>query len=332
MRFAVETWAPDFGAPVGGDVVGDTEVEPDLTVERDLADWAPITPRVDPAATVLFVDGVERIDARVWLDGAGGGAGTEGDGTEGAGTEGAGTDGLRGGAGSRQGVCASWAAGVVRCDSRATVVAAEVQRGVLCAGDDVEAIVTRHGDYRPFPVADTAGGDPLGQALGRARGKLEGLVAARADGDRDLLVVDGPLGDRRHIDGAVGYIKAHHVSYLQAGQQQMIGRLAAGERTPLFTVGVKGFRYSWYLRLPGPATHAWWGVVRCEASGELSLADAVARADLVAATLPRFASKPYHDSRAPQNLHPIAGLERELKRRLGDPALLERALRLAAAG
>lgn len=308
MRFAVETWAPDFGAPVGADVVGDAEVEADLTVERPLADWAPIAPRVDPAGTVLFVDGVERIDARVWLSGRGAGGGE-----------------------SRQGVCASWAAGVVRCDGRATVVAAEVQRGVLCAGDDVEAIVTRHGEYRPFPVADVAGGDPLGQALGRARGKLEGRVAAQAGDDRDLLVVDGPLGDRRHIDGAVGYIKAHHVSYLQAGQQHVIGRLAAGERTPLFTVGVKGFRYSWYLRLPGPATHAWWGVVRCEASGELPLAEAVARADLVAATLPRFASKPYQDSRAPQNLHPIAGLERELKRRLGDPALLERALRVAAA-
>jgi hypothetical protein len=50
----------------------------------------------------------------------------------------------------------------------------------------------------------------------------------------------------------------------------------------------------------------------------------------VAATLPRFASQPHNDPRAPQNLHPIAGLERELKRRLGDPLLLERALRQAA--
>jgi hypothetical protein len=71
--------------------------------------------------------------------------------------------------------------------------------------------------------------------------------------------------------------------------------------------------------------------VRCEAAGELTLEDAVARADLVAATLPRFASQPHNDPRAPQNLHPIAGLERELKRRLGDPLLLERALRQAAA-
>jgi hypothetical protein len=304
VRFAVETWAPDFGAPVGGEVLGDSDADVDLTVERAVADWAPIDPAAGPATCALFVDGVQRIDARVWVD--------SGDGV------------------SYQGVCASWAAGVVRCDGRATVVAAEVRRGVLCEADDVDPIATRHGHYRAYPVAEVAGGDALGQALGRARGDLEGRVAVEAGGDRDLLVVDGPLGDRRHIDGAVGYIKAHHVSYLPVELQQVVGALAAGERTPLFTVGSGRFRYSWYLRLPGPATHPWWGVVRCEASGDLAPADAVRRADQVAATLPRFASQPHNDRRAPQNLHPIAGLERELKRRLGDPALLERALRQAA--
>jgi hypothetical protein len=304
VRFAVETWAPEFGAPVGGDVLGESDAEVDLAVERAPDDWAPLAPAVGSAATVLFVDGVERIDARVWVEDDSGV--------------------------SRQGVCASWAAGVVRCDGRATVVAAEVRRGVLCPGE-VDPIVTRHGDYRAYPVPDVPGGDPLGQALGQARGKLEGRVAAEAGPDRELLVVDGPLGDRRHIDGAVGYVKAHHVSYLPAAQGRVVGLLAAGERTPLFRVGAGRFRYSWYLRLPGPATHPWWGIVRCEASGDLAVDEAVARADLVAATLPRFASQPHNDPRAPQNLHPIAGLERELKRRLGDPLLLGRALRQAAA-
>jgi hypothetical protein len=72
-------------------------------------------------------------------------------------------------------------------------------------------------------------------------------------------------------------------------------------------------------------------VVRCEAAGDLARDDAIAVADRVTATLPRFASQPYHDARAPQNLHPIAGLERELRRQLGDQLLLERALRQAAA-
>ena len=49
------------------------------------------------------------------------------------------------------------------------------------------------------------------------------------------------------------------------------------------------------------------------------------------ATLPRFASAPHKDPRAPQNLYPISGLERVLRRRLGDPLLILRALRSAAA-
>jgi hypothetical protein len=304
MRFAVETWAPEFGAPVGGDVLGKSDAEVDVSVEVAATDWAPIARAADPAGCVMFVDGVQRIDARVWVEDDDGG--------------------------SRQGVCASWAAGVVRCDGVARVVAAEVRRGVLCPGDGVEPIATRHGDYRAYPVPES-GGDPLGQALGRVRGDLEGRVAVESGADRDLLVVDGPLGDRRHIDGAVGYVKSHHVAYLPVAQQAVVGRLTPGQRTPLFRIGSERFRWSWYLRLPGPATHAWWGVVRCEAAGELTLDDAVARADLVAATLPRFASQPHNDPRAPQNLHPIAGLERELKHRLGDPLLLERALRQAAA-
>ena len=319
MQFAVETWSPEYGAPVDAAVFDESTATVDLAVEQDPGAWSPIDPTgVSPAGVVLFVDGVQRIDARIWI--------TDDDGL------------------TRAGVCASWAAGVVRCDGRAQVVAAEVRRGVLCPGAIADPISTAKGDYRPYPVPDDDSGDPMGQALGRVRGDLEGRVAAAsmsgpsahpgpllpAGGDVDLLVVDGPLGDRRHIAGAVGYVKAHHVSYLPAAEQRVVSALKAGERTPLFAVGDRRFRYSWYMRLPGPATHPWWGIVRCEASGDLGRADAAAVADRVAATLPRFASQPHNDTRAPQNLHPIAGLERELRRRLGDPLLLERALRRAA--
>ena len=306
MRFAVETWAPEYGTPVDAAVLDESDAPVDLAVERDAGAWAPVDPGgVASAPVALFVDGVQRIDARVWI-----------------------TDD----AVSRSGVCASWAAGVVRCDGRAEVVVAEVRRGVLCPGVAVDAIVTPKGEYRPYPVPDVAAGDPVQQALGQARGDLEGrvAVAACAPGCDELLVVDGPLGDRRHIAGAVGYVKAHHVSYLPTAEQGVVAALAPGQRTPLFAVGDRRFRYSWYLRLPGPATHPWWGIVRCEASGDLRRDEAVAVADRVAATLPRFASQPHNDTRAPQNLHPIAGLERELRRRLGDPLLLERALRREA--
>jgi hypothetical protein len=319
MRFAVETWAPDYGASVDGAALAGTGADVDLSVERDPAAWAPVglPAGVVPAACVLFVDGVQRIDARIWV------------------TDDSDADEAKGQ--TRQGVCASWAAGAVRCGDRARVVATEVRRGVLCPGSPVDPIVTRHGDYLPYPVPDAdadADGDPTAQALGRARGDLEGRVAVEAmgspDGRAGLLVVDGPLGDRRHVPGAVGYIKTHHVSYLPAVLQAVATGLRVGDRTPFFAIGDRRFRYSWYLRLPGVATHPWWGVVRCEASGDLTRAEAVDLADRVTATLPRFASQPHNDPRAPQNLHPIAGLERELRRRLGHPAVLDRALRLAA--
>jgi hypothetical protein len=47
-------------------------------------------------------------------------------------------------------------------------------------------------------------------------------------------------------------------------------------------------------------------------------------------TLPRFASTPYKDPRAPQNLVPIAGLERRLRGMLGDARLLYRTLTVAS--
>jgi hypothetical protein len=49
------------------------------------------------------------------------------------------------------------------------------------------------------------------------------------------------------------------------------------------------------------------------------------------AVLPKYASCEYKDPRAPQNLVPVAGLERELRRRLRNQALLLRALRTASA-
>ncbi|MGH9212607.1 MAG: hypothetical protein ACRD2C_18340 [Acidimicrobiales bacterium] len=326
MRFAVETWAPEFGAATDAAGLDASDATVDVAVEVAPADWAPIGPSHGrpPYASVLFVDGVQRIDARVWVIPEAGS--------------------------SQLGVCASWAAGAVHCDrsgiragglangheSRsagpARVVAAEIRRGALCPGDGVESIATRHGTYEARAVG-RSGDDPVHAALGQARGDLEARVAIEVAVAKpaELVVVDGPLGDRRLIPGALGYIKAHHVAYLPPRQQSVVTALASGERTPLFRIGDERFRYSWYLRLPSPPIHPSAGVVRCELPGELPLADAIVTADRATVTLPLYATRPHQDPRAPQNLHPIAGLERALRRRLGDPALLERALRRAAA-
>ena len=307
MRFAVETWAPEFGAPVGGDVLGESDAEVDVAVEvaapRLGADRAGRTCR---PRCVMFVDGVQRIDARVWVDGRRRAAAAR--------------------ACARAGPPASCAA-----TAAARVVAAEVRRGVLCPGDGVEPIVTRHGDYRAYPVRRR-------RAATRWARRSAGCGATSRAGWRSRAVPTATCwsSTARWATGATSTAPSatsRPTTWPTSRPRcrRWSGRLAAGERTPLFRIGSERFRWSWYLRLPGPATHAWWGIVRCEAAGELTLEDAVARADLVAATLPRFASQPHNDPRAPQNLHPIAGLERELKRRLGDPLLLERALREAAA-
>ena len=53
---------------------------------------------------------------------------------------------------------------------------------------------------------------------------------------------------------------------------------------------------------------------------------------VISAAIQRFASEPHKDTRAPQNLNPIGGLEYRLRHLLGDQYLMERALRTAAVG
>jgi hypothetical protein len=212
------------------------------------------------------------------------------------------------------------------------VVVAEVERRLLTAARSAQSIVTKHGTFACVAV-DSDHPEALSLELQRQMGRLEIEAARRAVGSEAdaLVVVDGPLRQHGHLPGTVGSIKAQHRSYGPPIVQATVARLAAGERTPVFVIGEPFPRWSWYVRLPGPVPHPLAAVVRCEATDELSTAGAVALADLVTATLPRYASAPHKDSRAPQNLYPIAGLERELRRRLGDPALLLRGLRAAAA-
>ena len=121
------------------------------------------------------------------------------------------------------------------------------------------------------------------------------------------------------------------MQYLAAGPRAVVARLAARQRTPVFLIQTKWTRYSWYLRLTEATGHPWAGIVRCEAWPDAELTQVTAIADATAALLPRFASEPHKDDRAPQNLYPIAGLERELQHRLGDRGVVFRALHQAAA-
>ncbi len=324
MRVHVDAWDPSYGRSVEGDAAGPAGNGPgavssapvDVGVERPPESWSPLTPAPDARAPriVLLVDGVRRIDARVWVEDDEGVA--------------------------RPGVCASYAAGVVRCDLAAGVAAlglARVAHGLFAPGPTVTPLRAHaQARYHPYPVK---GDDPakVDAEVQRRLTELEVSVSQQArssadpGSDADLLVVDGPLRGRTGLPRALGYAKTHHKQYLDTRLTGVVTSLAPGQRTPLFMLGDQWHRYSWYLRLPGPVGSPWAGIVRLECPADWPLAEAVRYADISAVTLPRFASTAYKDPRAPQNLVPIAGLERRLRGLLGDPRLLLRGLRSAAA-
>ena len=169
------------------------------------------------------------------------------------------------------GLCATYAAGAVRCDGQSELVASEVRRGLFTAAAEAEPIVTRHVGY---DVRAVAGSTPEELWLGiqQRMGETEKEIAARHASDA-MVVVDGPLSGA-HIRGAVGYVKTHHVHYLPPALRPVIGKMVAGQRTPLFLTTTAWSRFSWYLRLPGPADHPWASVVRCEAAADLDSAAA----------------------------------------------------------
>jgi hypothetical protein len=306
--YTVDPWDPGYGVARGDELDGrESTARLELNVELPASSWRPISP-ADGAlpGSLLFLDGVQRIDARVWK---------HGEGPE-----------------PVPGVLASLAAGLVRCDGAAQIVDWQVDRGVFAAsGEDIE---TRHARYR---FHRTAGGlDKL--TLG-VTGRLAALEVELANTWRknsnvedDLLVVDGPLRGRTHLARTVGYVKTHQKSYLQASEASVVAALGPGQRSPVFKMGTSWERLSWYLKLPSGESRApWSATVRLECSADLSAEDAIALADVTARVLPQLASTPHKDPRAPQNLVPIGGLERQLRHRLGDAALLYRSLRGALA-
>ena len=326
-RFTVDPWDPGYGQAVGDELDGGalaaSTAELGLDLELAADRWRPVDPDLapQPPDTVLFLDGVRRIDARVWVHGHG-------------------TGNYPRGSQPAPGIAASLAAGLVSCDGTAAgsgtarVAEVSVERGLFTAAPDAADIAARHHARYPVRRAEGPGPDQLSLALQQRLGAAEVQLAlafrARHPDAADLLVVDGPLRGRTHLDRTVGYIKTHHASYLPPEQSAVVGALGPGQRTPVFTIGTSWRRHSWYLRLPGTQGVPWSGVVRLECSPELPPAAAIALADLTARLLPPLASAPHKDPRAPQNLVPIGGLERELRRRLGDQQLLYRALRAAA--
>jgi hypothetical protein len=310
MRIDVDAWDPSYGTAfdAGGGPQAESSAQVEVGVELPATAWKAIDPpRAAAPDIVLLVDGVQRIDTRVWI--------TD-DASE-----------------THLGLAASYAAGVVRCDlgrGAAELATARIERGLFSACETAPASDAGRARY---PALRVGRGEPkdLQLAVQRHLRALEVAVSSEArEVEDDLLIVDGPLQGRAHLPRALGYVKTHHKSYLPAELTPVVTGLRPGQRSPVFMLGTSWHRYSWYLRLPGPAGSPWAGIVRAECAADLDPATAVAMAHLSAVTLPRFASSAYKDPRAPQNLIPIAGLERRLRGMLGDARLLHRALTLAS--
>ncbi len=307
-KLYVEGWAPDFGAPFEPDEqLAPAEGAVDTSVETD--DWRPLDGVDDDVERVAFVDGVRRVDARLTLD-----------------------DPEHG---PIPGICGTYAVGAtlwLREERRSGFGPARVHRMAILSAGRGERFPAA--DLNPAYVTEPISSpnpDDLVRHLHTRMRRAEGEHAAGLSHEGWFVVADGPLNDLSP-QSTVGHVKSHRVTYLPPERNAVVAALAAGQRTPMFTISAFQ-RYSWYVRLAEmPGGHSWSGVVRCEASGQLPREDVRTIADRTAAILPKVASEAHMDPRAPQNLVPVAALERQLKHLMGDRALVLRSIRAAVHG
>lgn len=307
MKLRIDPWDPSFGASVELETELEEVMGLDLDVEVS-GEWRPIeAPEPEEGVCCAFIDGVRRIDARLFAEDEGNEA---------------------------PGLAGSWAVGAAWSTIPPCVQDVRVGREVVLGGglvpERLEVGVAEHRlDFSPGSVAGTGPLDPL-------RGLQNAMREAEADlahetleaGGVALVVCDGPLS--YFAPGpTVGMVKRQSRGYLDPERAGVMADLSVGQRTPIFRLGEQRLeRYSWYLRLADrrPIDGPMAGVVRLEVAAVGGLEGAQSLAALTGACLPRFASEPGRDPRAPQNLYPVGALEGQLRNRLGDAALIRRAL------
>lgn len=309
MRLRVDPWDPEYGASVEIDEDLGPAVGLDLNVEVE-GPWKPIDhglPSDLATPCCVFVDGVRRIDARLFAQ----------------------EDALE-----APGLAGCFAVGAAWSTLPPKVDSIEVGRLLVVGGNltapELPVVVGSTAlRFLPWTVSGTAPLDPL-RGLQNAMRDAEAKLAAQLQGDgrADVVICDGPLS-YFSPGPVVGLVKRQSRSYLDSERSRVIGELAAGQRTPMFKLGEQRLeRFSWYLRLtaPRPIDGAMAGVVRLEVAAAQGLSTAQDLAALTCAILPRFAPQPGRDARAPQNLFPVGALETVLRHRLGDGMLIRRAL------
>lgn len=305
MRLRVDPWDPEYGASAELDPDLGPPVGLELGVEVE-GRWSPVpAPSRAQLPCCVFIDGVRRIEAALFAQ--------DGD--------------LQ-----APGLAGSWAVGCAWSTRPPKIDAVTVGRELIVGGGllppALNVVIGQSTmTFRPGSVQGVAPLDPLG-GLQNVMRQAEAELASRTlqGGHADLVVSDGPLTYFLH-GPAIGMVKRQSRTYLDASRAEVLAQLRPGERTPIFKLGEQRLeRYSWYLRLSEPrridGTMA--GLVRLEVAANGGLAEGRRLAELAGAVLPRFASQPGKDPRAPQNVYPVGALESSLRHRLGDPSLIRR--------
>jgi hypothetical protein len=317
MRIALDPWGGDYGSQIATA----HEVDSAATVVQALEDegeeclWQPIdpSPMMLPQETVV-VDGVMRSDAFGMVE-----------------------DGER----RALALFGSFATGAVALNSRVRIVEDRVERLFIAGGNwpTPQKVAVPAGRntclcYQGLSAkADTY--DDLRETLVTEMRRAEAQVAEVLSRPDTLVLADGSLKFFGGASSVVGVIKTIHKLYLPPKRAAILGRLQPGQRTPFFCIESKrkntGYKIlTCYLRLalPQPIEIPFAGLVRLEVNPSQREHGNVSEIFNQAAVKVReLASRAPKDPRAPQNLIPIGGLERQLRRKLGDAQLVLRGIK-----
>jgi hypothetical protein len=299
-----EDWGATYGSPylVDEDAPGE-----DAELAEPVEPFAR-TPGPRELRELAFVDGVRRVEGLVYHRG---------------------DDGLL-----ARGVVGAHACGAVVVHAHEGVAYERLRTRrmlILGSGRRAELPATLGYGWESHAIASADFDAPVMDLQRRMR-EAEARLAEQLSLEGWLTIVDGPLNFVRSLDEpVVGYVKTHLRRRLPAPLHARVPDLGVGQRTPLFLARQS---YSAYVRVAARGRFAspWSGIVRIEVPESQGLGAARERADEVTCSLPRFAGVAHKDPRAPQNLLPIAALERQLRHRLAPADRAARAIRLAVAG
>jgi hypothetical protein len=306
LKLRIDPWSADYGPSLHLEEEETPEIRLDLE-----GDWVAHTPHPkDPPERVALVDGVRRMDLHLRLE-----------------------DEVR-----------SFAAAVGSLGVGALVITPGRSQSLSQALQHIEVqqlllVAAPEGPILADHITVCTGPDPdsLMLTLQQRMRSLEAVVASRAAEEVELVLADGPLQSIHDLNQqeVLGFIKSQHRQLLPADKMELVRQLQPGQRSPIFRLGSSSYdRLSWYLRLASPALGetALAGIVRVEMLASYGLDRARQRADQVGLLLPRLRNHRHRDARSPQNLVPIAVLERALRHRLGDSGLRQRRLRQVLQG